>query len=68
MLKELLLEEVELTVQVRQTVCLILRVLDHSFQLADLFDQLQNIVSFVLIIDAALPQCRLLDLDLLVQQ
>jgi len=66
--EQLLLQEVELTVQVRQAVCLILRVLDYALQLLYLFDQLQNIVGFVLEVDASLPQSRLLDLDLLVQQ
>ena len=68
LLKQLLLKQVDLTFQVRDALSLFLGVNKLALVLLDLILLLPDVHDLLLIVDLALLQRRLLDLDLLVQE
>lgn len=68
LLEQLLLKQVDFASQVRETVGLILRVLDLTLELSDLLHKFENVISLLLVVDASLAESTLLNLNLLVQE
>lgn len=67
LLKKLLLEQVNLTLKIRDALCLLLSINKLALVLLDLILLLPDVHNLLLVVDFSFFQRRLLDLDLFVQ-